>query len=301
MNKTPSRLRFILYLGLVFVSLHALAQSALSYDGLVQRGNTQLQAGSNDAALATASTAIKANAGRWEAYAVAGGALLNLKRYEEAEDQFSHAIDHAPEAKQEGLRTLRKQCLSTELGSPSSASQSVSSGLSVPSSPGPSQGAFTSQAEIVLWKTIEHSTNSADFSSYLSEYPHGAFAVLAQRRVDEMKIIWTDPATGLMWTKEDSDEEVNWQQAADHCKNLTLGGYADWRLPELYEFKGIFDLSIGGAPTPTNPYPIHLKGYLLVRSFEWTNARYDFFLPYNDNDINAGDSPYPRALCVRHL
>jgi tetratricopeptide (TPR) repeat protein len=97
------------------------AQTTANYDGLVRQGNTQLQSGNNDAALTSANAAIRANADRWEAYAVAGGALMNLKRYEEATDQFGHAIDHAPEAKQAGLRDLRRKCLVLEAGSPSTA------------------------------------------------------------------------------------------------------------------------------------------------------------------------------------
>jgi Tetratricopeptide repeat len=94
-----------------------------SYDALVQQGNSQLQSGNNEQALASAKTAINTNANRWEAYAIAGGALLNLKRYEEAADQFSHAIDHAPQAKQEGLRALRKECLSAQPAGPQSGAQ----------------------------------------------------------------------------------------------------------------------------------------------------------------------------------
>jgi hypothetical protein len=97
------------------------AQGTSNYDALVQQGNSQLQAGNNEQALASAKTAIKTNANRWEAYAIAGGALLNLKRYEEAVDQFSHAIDRAPQAKQEGLRALRKECVSTQPAGPQSA------------------------------------------------------------------------------------------------------------------------------------------------------------------------------------
>ena len=99
-----------------FAGTACFAQATASYDGLVQQGKTQLQSGNNDAALVSANAAIKANADRWEAYALAGGALMNLKSYEEAADQFGHAIDKAPEAKQTGLRDLRRQCLTFEAG-----------------------------------------------------------------------------------------------------------------------------------------------------------------------------------------
>jgi hypothetical protein len=37
--------------------------------------------------MASGEAAIKMNADRWEGYALAGGALMNLKRYEEAAER----------------------------------------------------------------------------------------------------------------------------------------------------------------------------------------------------------------------
>lgn len=126
-------------------SATAAGQIATDYEALVQQGRTQLQAGNNDAALASANSAIKLNAERWEAYAVAGGALMNLKRYENATDQFGHAIDKAPEAKQDALRDLRKQCLLAEAETPSGpgATPTPSGSISVSGSP--------SYADTVRW------------------------------------------------------------------------------------------------------------------------------------------------------
>jgi hypothetical protein len=38
----------------------------------------------------------------------------------------------------------------------------------------------TTQAEIVLWKSIENSINPDDYNAYLQQYPNGAFAALAK-------------------------------------------------------------------------------------------------------------------------
>jgi tetratricopeptide (TPR) repeat protein len=149
-------------------------QLPLDYNGLVQQGKTELQAGSSDQALRSGQVAIKMSANRWEAYALAGGALMNLKRYEEAADTLSKAIERAPESKQPALRDLRRQCLLAESGSPAGANT-------------PAAATTTSQAEIVLWKSIENSANPADFQSYLDQYPRGAFAILARRHLEETK------------------------------------------------------------------------------------------------------------------
>lgn len=166
----------IVCFALFLCGFRASAQTG-DYDTLVHQGNAQLQDGNNGQALTKAKSAIKINAHRWEAYALAGGALMNLKRDEEAADNFSEAIQYAPEAKQDGLRNLRKQCLAAELGiaAPASSPQTAT------------QPAATTQVEVVLWKTIENSSNPEDFQTYLSQYPNGAFAALANRHLNDLQ------------------------------------------------------------------------------------------------------------------
>jgi hypothetical protein len=178
------RLLFSLVVCLVAISCtcRASGQVPADYDALVHQGNAQLQASSNDLALATANSAIKAAPDRWEAYALAGGALMNLKRYEEAADDFSKAIDRAPEAKQQGLRDLRRQCFAAESDA---APPTATPGLAQQPAPAPAPSGTTTQAEIVLWKSIETSTNPDDFKTYMRQYPNGAFAALAQRHLAE--------------------------------------------------------------------------------------------------------------------
>ncbi len=53
----------------------------------------------------------------------------------------------------------------------------------------------------------------------------------------------TDQGTGLMW---ENDSNVNtqtrtWEEALAYCENLTLGGYSDWRLPNIQELRSIVD------------------------------------------------------------
>jgi len=48
----------------------------------------------------------------------------------------------------------------------------------------------------------------------------------------------TDNNTGLMWQKTDGGEMI-FENTAPYCKNLTLGGYTDWRLPTSIELFSI--------------------------------------------------------------
>jgi tol-pal system protein YbgF len=163
---------FTLLLALTMGSVRSAEPPASGYDALIQQGKSQLQTGCAEQAAASGNAAIKMSTERWEGYALVGGALMNVKRYEAAADTLTEAIKRAPESKQPALRDLRRQCLLAESGSPA-----------VTNTPAPVTA--TSQAEIVLWKSIENSANPADFQSYLDRYPQGAFAVLAERHLAE--------------------------------------------------------------------------------------------------------------------
>jgi hypothetical protein len=114
---------------------------------------------------------------------------------------------------------------------------------------------------------------------------------------------WTDPATGLMWTKKDSygnhDEDyeyaLTWDQAVGYCHALTIDSHSDWRLPTIDELASIYEPSNG-----------HFKGNLLVRGWLWSATRDsttgDFW------GFDAVETPHKQttkrdnlecALCVR--
>lgn len=251
----------------------ALAQPAPNYDSLVQQGKTQLQAGNSAAALATGQQAIQLDANRWEAYALAGGALMNLKRYDEAIDDLTKSIERAPEAKQAGLRDLRKECILSE------------SGVS-PTPVAPVQPASTTQAEIVMWKSIENSQKRSDFEVYLSQYPNGAFSALARRAISDLDAqqrfheeqdevatkengektrqeelsqhAGINPTTGLMWAKlaDYNSGPKTFAEAAAFCANSQALEYSDWRLPSVGEIEQFYHgmgFRGGGALWTTTP------------------------------------------------
>ena len=51
----------------------------------------------------------------------------------------------------------------------------------------------------------------------------------------------TNQAIGLMWQKSDDNSPKSWQDALDYCNGLTLGGYSNWRLPNIKELRSIID------------------------------------------------------------
>jgi hypothetical protein len=111
---------------------------------------------------------------------------------------------------------------------------------------------------------------------------------------------WKDNATGLLWSVKDSGSDTSWVQANNYCKNLTLGGYADWRLPTLKELETIYD------KRQSKMYKIKAPFELTSESI-WAEAT-DSGNAWLFNFFNSGTSMLPttgscggtgRALCVR--
>jgi len=50
-----------------------------------------------------------------------------------------------------------------------------------------------------------------------------------------------DKDTKLVWQDKGKIVKLNWKDAKKYCKNLTLGGSSDWRLPNIDELMSITD------------------------------------------------------------
>jgi hypothetical protein len=56
--------------------------------------------------------------------------------------------------------------------------------------------------------------------------------------------VWTDRATGLMWTIKDNGTVVNWNEAVNYCRSLNTGGYTGSRLPDRVEMDTLFERTV---------------------------------------------------------
>jgi hypothetical protein len=108
---------------------------------------------------------------------------------------------------------------------------------------------------------------------------------------------WTDPATGLMWTRFDNGSDLTWHQAAGFCHGLTFAGHTDWELPTIYQLQDIYKSNITrhmkGAPKPSGSLwsSSPSGGSEKVLSFNFDGGR-----PFASPADNSQDE---RALCVR--
>jgi hypothetical protein len=127
---------------------------------------------------------------------------------------------------------------------------------------------------------------------------------------------WRDSSTGLVWAANDNGKNVTWDNALKYCRNLSLAGYSDWRLPSIDELQGIYDDSGFTARHPKDVVPAlagKAKGRLLLTGArEWSSNRvlddrghstgyaweYDF--PHGSRWKDPlGYTGNLRALCVR--
>jgi len=122
----------------------------------------------------------------------------------------------------------------------------------------------------------------------------------AQEQLD--RLIWIDPATGLMWAKKDNGSDVTAQEALDYCRGLRLAGYSDWQLPAIDQLATISDPAVTGSG-----WSQHIKGNLQISGFEWgTTIKKTRLVPWTFNFYDGSRLEGPlgekqdRALCVRH-
>jgi hypothetical protein len=77
-----------------------------------------------------------------------------------------------------------------------------------------------------------------------------------------------DPRTNLMWedTPHVREAKIRQPRAVIYCKELTLGGFEDWRLPTIKELLTIIDY------TRISPAILREFSYVEDESFYWTKT-----------------------------
>lgn len=84
---------------------------------------------------------------------------------------------------------------------------------------------------------------------------------------------WTDPDTGLMWSREDNGSDVNWNQASEYCSKLKLAGFSNWRLPTIEELQGIYDPNVNiKSEFDYGVVTTHVKGNLKLTGWYWSSS-----------------------------
>ena len=117
--------------------------------------------------------------------------------------------------------------------------------------------------------------------------------------------IVTDNITNLQWQDDNDAKTVtkSWVDAISYCEELTLGGYTDWRLPNINELKIIIDR--------TKQNPEIASGFQNTNTdnpeddYYWSSTSYNgdkeyaWIVYFGNGNINIGDKEYDSNAHVR--
>lgn len=110
----------------------------------------------------------------------------------------------------------------------------------------------------------------------------------------------SDNATVLMW-QQDEPGYMTWETALSYCEGLNLGGYSDWRLPNIKELASLTDDMRYNPSIDTTFFPnAYVSGYLTSTTGAGSPL-YAWYVYFGngsfDYNINKNSSFYVR--CVR--
>jgi tetratricopeptide (TPR) repeat protein len=167
---------------ILFVAFSSFAQN--TYDDHLSQAKSLISLQKYVDAVGEAQKAIAADGQRWEAYAVAAKAYSGQKLYDDAIGMLQLALVRAPDDKKPLIRDAIADCRKEQNQgiTPNSSGATRASNTAPTTAP-----SAPTQAEIVLWKSIENSSQTNDFQAYLTQYPNGTFVALATSRIDRLK------------------------------------------------------------------------------------------------------------------
>lgn len=110
---------------------------------------------------------------------------------------------------------------------------------------------YEKEADKQMWQLVNSTNSIPHYRSFISDYPDNRFLGFAKLKLANMKKaeqdrlekenqkkILTetifDKNTGLMWQRS-GNKKMNWQEADNYCRKLSLAGLYNWRLPQKAE------------------------------------------------------------------
>jgi hypothetical protein len=117
-----------------------------------------------------------------------------------------------------------------------------------------------------------------------------AHAGQALRFTDRGNGIIEDQEKGLMWQKATAPGTYTWDEALSYCANLSLGGFSDWRLPELIELFSLVDRSISppGPIINTTYFPLTRSGHYWTATRMAPDANFIYYVDFGRLNVYDG-------------
>lgn len=123
---------------------------------------------------------------------------------------------------------------------------------------------------------------------------------IESRRIEAERLTaYLQEETGLIWAGSDNGKDLDWYAAADHCRDLELADWDDWRLPTIDELERLHDR----RSTATHKLPSTIR---LTGCCPWSSTKsgdtsaWNFSFRYRKRFSGSVNYSYElRALCVR--
>lgn len=108
----------------------------------------------------------------------------------------------------------------------------------------------------------------------------------------------TDHKTGLVWQRQDDGVQRQWTESSQYCKDLVLGGKANWRVPRIDELETIvdytrYDHAIDAAFECRSAYYWSSNTYVFFPDYVWC-VKFDSGAANTNSNTN-----YYHTRCVR--
>jgi hypothetical protein len=191
-------------------SCAVLARGADTYDSLISQAEQALNAKRYSAVLSVSERAIALEPNRYEAYVYAAKGYDAQRMWDDEIGMLQTGLPWAPQDKKQLVRDALFECRKQLVA------QSVSTPAPAVRPPGDAPQTAATQAEVVLWKTIENSNKPEDYQAYLARYGNGAFAPLATARFDAIQ-----KAAAARAEEEKQLAGSRWTGRADFATRIT--------------------------------------------------------------------------------
>ncbi|MEA3353919.1 MAG: DUF1566 domain-containing protein [Campylobacterota bacterium] len=113
---------------------------------------------------------------------------------------------------------------------------------------------------------------------------------------NEHKLMWQD-------SKDNIYKIVSHITAPEYCKNLTLGGFYDWRVPTVEEYKYIIDKTRDDEIMIDKAFKYILPVGYWAKDRHWrTLGKWGYYIFFKSGTAYIENRTYPKLVrCVRDL
>ncbi len=109
-----------------------------------------------------------------------------------------------------------------------------------------------------------------------------------------------DSHTSLMWAVKDNGKDIDWWEAKKYCEDFSVGGYPDWRLPDIKELATLYTSKESNKDGYYVAGPIQVTDCCIWSSYDVLGAALSFSFKSGKRIPAAFAETYQlRALPVR--